>query len=252
MLASWRTKSAKSYDSLFQKWIGWCQEWGSDPVSGPVSEVVNFLADLFEKGYQYRSLNAYRSAISSTHDKVDEASVGQHPLVTRLLAGAFNSRPPQPRYTTTWDVHAVLSYLKGQGENKTLPLKDLTLKTVMLLALTRPSRSADLRLLNVDLCRQSPEGVTFSPAGLTKQARPSNPHQEFVFSKFAPDPSICPVVTVNQYMERMEILHHPEGGQRASQLFISWIKPHQPVTSSSIAQWLKTTLERAGIDVSIF
>ena len=178
--------------------------------------------------------------------------MGQHPLVTWLLAGAFNSRPPQPRYTTTWDVHMVLSYLKGQGENKTLSLKDLTLKTVMLLALTRPSRLADLHLLNVDLCQQSPEGVTFSSAGLTKQARPSNPHQEFVFSKFTPDPSICPVVTVNQYMERTEILRHPEGGQRASQLFISWIKPHQPVTLSSIAQWLKTTLERAGIDVSIF
>ena len=36
-----------------------------------VAEVVNFLADLFEQEYQSRSLNAFRSAISSVHDRVD-------------------------------------------------------------------------------------------------------------------------------------------------------------------------------------
>ena len=87
LLASWRQKSSKSYDSLFTKWASWCSERGSDPISGDVNEVVNFLAHLFEEGYQYRSLNAYRSAISSVHDKVDGVTVGQHPLVARVLKG---------------------------------------------------------------------------------------------------------------------------------------------------------------------
>lgn len=30
---------------MFQKWIG----WDTDPVSGPVSEVAIFLADLYDK-----------------------------------------------------------------------------------------------------------------------------------------------------------------------------------------------------------
>ena len=64
-------KTAKSYDALFQKWVGWCSEQHSDPFSGPVSQVVNFLAHLYQQGYQYRSLNAYRSAISSVHEKID-------------------------------------------------------------------------------------------------------------------------------------------------------------------------------------
>ena len=207
---------------------------------------MNFLADLFEQGYQYRLLNAYHSAISSTHDKVDRASVGQHPSVTRLLAGAFNSRPPQPRYTATWDVNTVLTYLKKQGENGAMSLKDLMLKTVMLLALTRPSRSADFRLLDVNLCQQSLEGITFSPAGMIKQARPSRPYQEFFFARFTPDSSICPVTMVNQYMERTEALHHPEGKQKTSQLFISWIRPHQVVTLASIARWLNPQLSELG------
>ena len=36
-----------------------------------VSDVVNFLAHLYGEGHQYRSLNVYRSAISSMHTKVD-------------------------------------------------------------------------------------------------------------------------------------------------------------------------------------
>jgi len=37
MLSSWRTKTNKSYDSLFAKWHPWCSEWGSDPVHGPIT-----------------------------------------------------------------------------------------------------------------------------------------------------------------------------------------------------------------------
>ena len=100
LLASWRQKSAQSYDSLFRKWVCWCDQRNSDPVSGPISEVINFLANLYKEGYQYRSLNAYKSAISSVHDKVDGHEVGQHPLVSRLLKGVFNTRPPQTRYNS--------------------------------------------------------------------------------------------------------------------------------------------------------
>ena len=36
LLASWRQKSSKSYDSLFGKWVDWCNQQHSDPVSGPI------------------------------------------------------------------------------------------------------------------------------------------------------------------------------------------------------------------------
>ena len=39
--------------------------------------------------------------ILSVHTKVDGYSIGEHPLVARLLKGAFNQRPLQPRYETT-------------------------------------------------------------------------------------------------------------------------------------------------------
>ena len=94
LLSSWRDKSSKSYDSLFKKWVGWCEERNADPIASPVNEVVNFLADLHDKGYSYRSLNAYQSAISSTHDRVDGISIGQHPLVCLILTHLNHVTPP--------------------------------------------------------------------------------------------------------------------------------------------------------------
>ena len=121
MLKSWRAKTNKSYDSLFTKWECWCSEQGSDPISSHVTEVANFLAYLFKGGYQYSSINSYRSAISSVHDRIDGTTVGQHPLITRLIKGVFHSRPPLPRYTHTRDVQTVLDFLRSLGDNRECP-----------------------------------------------------------------------------------------------------------------------------------
>ena len=72
MLASWRDKANSNYGSSFAKWANWCHQWGRNPLSGPISDVINFLADLSAQGYQYQSLNSYRSSV---HEAVDGVSV---------------------------------------------------------------------------------------------------------------------------------------------------------------------------------
>jgi len=211
--------------------------------------VVNFLAHLFDQGYQYRSLNAYQSAISSVHEKVDGYEVGQHPLVSRLLKGVFHQRPPQPRYSETWDVNKVTSYLDSLGENASLPLPVLTHKTVMLLALTRPSRSADLSQLDLRGRRYLPEGVVFQPTKLAKQSRQSKPLTDFFFPAFPHNSRLCPVHALQAYEERTVSFRE---GQGSSVLFLTTIKPHSPASSSTIARWLKSLLGKAGIDTAIF
>ena len=175
MPQSWRTKSAQSYDSHFRKWVRWCSERGRNPISGPASDVAIFLAELFEEGHQSRSLNVFRSAISSVHDQVDGVVVGKHPVICRLLKGAFHAWPPLPRYTATWDVGIVLQYLESIGPTTSLSLKLLTFKLVMLLALTRPSRSADLASLQLDRHQFRQEGVVFLPTSLAKQSAQGKP-----------------------------------------------------------------------------
>ena len=57
LLSSWRDKTNTSYNSLFAKWASWYDQRSRDPTAGPVEDVVNFLAELFTEGYQYRSTN---------------------------------------------------------------------------------------------------------------------------------------------------------------------------------------------------
>ena len=244
MLNSWRTKTN---DSLFRKWHCWCDQQCFDPVSGPTTSVVNFLASLHKEGYQYNSVNAYRSAISSVHEKVDGNDVGKHPLVVWMLKGIYHDRPPLPRYTCTWNVQTVLNYQDSLGDNDTLSLKQLTWKVTMLLALTRPSQSTDLSLLDIAARQYTPNGVTFLPSCLAKQSRQGKPISEFFFSTFPTNSRLCPVPTHRAYEERTESLRNGE-----TKLFLALIKPHMSVTSCTVARWLKALLQAAGMDTSIF
>ena len=38
----------------------------------------------------------------------------------------------------------------------------------------------------------------------------------------------------------------------AAPLFLSYVKPHKPVTSQRIAHWIKDSLKEAGVDTGTF
>ena len=78
------------------------------------------------------------------HPTIDSLRVGEHPLVCQLMKGIFNKKPPLPRYTQTWKVHQVTSYLQGLGDNSEFSLKQLSGKLVVLLALTSAGRGSEL------------------------------------------------------------------------------------------------------------
>ena len=174
-----------------------------DKVPHPLCiELINFLAELYNKGYQYRSPNSYRSAISTVHPKVDDHPVGQHPLVSRMLKGVFNERPPLPRYSTFWDVGVVLRYLKQLGSNDSLSLHLLTFKSVLLLALARLSRSTDLSKLDIQSRTYTSASLIFKAQHLSKQSRPSKPLTDFFYPRFPDDTHVCPVATIQAYERR--------------------------------------------------
>ena len=127
-------------------------------------------------------------------------------------------------------------------------VSDLTHKTAMLMALTRPCRSADLSNLNPMFKQFSPEGVTFHPTKLAKQSRPSKPLTEFFFPSFPHNVKLCPVRALRALEIRTEGRRNETNGNH---LFLTVIKPYNPATSSTIARWLKLVLTKSGIDTNI-
>jgi len=91
-------------------------------------------------------------------------------------------------------------------------------------------------------------GCNFNPVCLSKQSRPSRPIKPFIFPSFSPDKSLCPKVTVQAYVTRTESFRC-EGKEK---LLLSYVKPHNPIASSSVARWIVTMLKLAGIDTDTF
>ena len=134
LAAGWSSGTNTAYQSAWNRWTSWCAERQVDPLSCPIQPFLEFLTGLFKEGLQYRSINTIRSAVSMTHDHIEGNPIRRHPLVSRLLKGVYKSRPPQPRYSATWDVNVVIRYLQSMGENEVLSLKQRSQKLALLMA----------------------------------------------------------------------------------------------------------------------
>jgi len=104
LLAGWSKGTNATYQSGWAKWSVWCSEWEVDPIAYGIKPLLDFFADFYGQGLQYRTINTIRSAVSMTHNTIENIPIGQYPLVSRLMKGIYNSRPPEPWYSTTWDV----------------------------------------------------------------------------------------------------------------------------------------------------
>ena len=165
------------------------------------------------------------------------------------MKGPFNERPPRPKYHSVWDVDLVLNMFRRKGPSTSLPLEDLTIKTAMLFALTRPCRGADLAALDLNNRSVCSEGVLFAPSHLSKQSRPSHSGVEFFFPAFKEDECLCPVATLKAYKLKTKEFWQNKG---ENHLFRSFIGQRKAVSSSTIARWLRSCLQKAGVDTSAF
>ena len=115
----------------WQHWLRYCIWVGIPQYSPAVNQVLDYLASFYESGLSYRTINCYRSALSTTLLPIDTYDVGKHPLVTRLMRGIYNSRPPVKTLVPTWSVTTVLKMLKLWSPNDKLDLKHLTCKMIV-------------------------------------------------------------------------------------------------------------------------
>lgn len=99
-----------------------------------INEIVNFLAFLFEKGYECSSVNYHRSVTSAHHAHVNNNSFGQHPRVCALMTSIFNTCLPKLRYTFVWDTEKVLKHLNDLHDDLDLSIKLYSYKLTMLLS----------------------------------------------------------------------------------------------------------------------
>ena len=131
-------------------------------------------------------------------------------MIKQLMRGAFNRKPPQPRFTNTWDVDMVLNHVQRMGDNKDLSLNDISLKLAMLMALTTAARGSELQKKkkkkqkkNYPQClTDSGDQMVFQIPGLTKTKRPNKPHMSVSVHSYTENSQLDLVGCVREYLSR--------------------------------------------------
>ncbi|KAI2647016.1 Transposon Ty3-G Gag-Pol polyprotein [Labeo rohita] len=217
---------------LFTSWCGRCQQ---DPVNCPVGSVLEFLQSRLSAGLSHSTLKVYVAAIAAYHAPLGGLSVGKDPLVTCFLRGALRLRPPVRPRVPTWDLSVVLEALCRPPFEPVEEISDrfLSIKTVLLLALSSLKRVGDLQALSV-----APSFLDFAP-GLSKAFLypkpgyvpkvPSSTPRPVVLQAFCPPPfrdadqqklnCMCPVRALDAYV------HRAARWRKSDQLFVCYGPP---------------------------
>ena len=208
---------------------------------------MDYLTTLYARGLKYDSINTAKSAISAIVKPSNSVTLGNQPLISRFMKGVFRSRPPVPRYESTWDVHIVLSHLGSFAVASELNLKDLTLTLVMLMALVSAQRTQSLYLLDLNFMKHGTDMIQFAFPAHIKQSRQGYKNPTLQLKAYPADPKLCVVTHLQEYLSRTQKLRGSE-----TQLFVSYVKPHRGVTKDTIARWIRTVMLEAGLHVETF
>ncbi|CAL8110304.1 unnamed protein product [Orchesella dallaii] len=246
LLESCTASTRKQYSCALNKWLKFCSEHNLSPYTAHVNVILRFLNRLYMDGASYSSLNTMRSALSLVLPSVDSFQVGAHPLVVRYLKAVGKLRPPVPRYKSVWDVSLLLNLFRSWPSNENLSLKQLSHKTVALLAILSGQRVQTLSLIELEQVVVNGSVMNILIPHAVKTSKPGVTQPSIVLAKYSLDTNLCPVEAVTCYINLTREI------RKGKSLFVSYEYPYKNVGSQTISRWLKTVLKDAGIDTTIF
>ena len=81
---SWRSSTQRHYEIHLRRWREYCSRTEVDWMRAQPSDCANFLAELFEQGLGYSSINTARSAVSAVCARCNVYLLGLIPLYLEL------------------------------------------------------------------------------------------------------------------------------------------------------------------------
>lgn len=244
MINSITPSTLKQYECALKQWMSFAAENTLDAYNASTTNILSFLTQRFKTGASYTTLNTTRSAISF----IALNDISKDGLISRFLKGVYKTNPSRPRYTSTWDITPVLAYLEKLHPLSQLKAKEVAEKTVTLLALTTAHRLQTLALINIENIKNSPDGITIKIPDLIKTSKPGSYQPELCFPYFKDKPGLCMATTILEYLDYTKYLRNNNN----KRLLISTVKPYGAVSAQTIGHWIKSALNKAGIDTNQF
>lgn len=198
---------------------------------------------MFDEGLKVSSIGVMRSALSDTLGNFDGVKLGQHPIVGKLIDSMHYLRPAKVKEAPKWNVDTVLGNVSTWGANSSMEMEKLTLKLVMLFALSTGARCNELADLRTNLAFRSKNGIRFRLDKHKKQ-RKASIYPGYIDVPTLPDNILmCPVTCFDWYTIRTTGYSINESDDF---LFRALSHPHGKVTTSTISRWISKCIELAG------
>ena len=132
LAASLRELTRKKYNSYQQKWHIYCQEININPATPNITNVLDFLSNLYDQGLTYIAINSAKSALSHISLIPPYPKLSDHLLISHYGKGVFNLKPHRPKLQFAWDAKIVFSYLEEKRLNNKQLDKILSQKLLIL------------------------------------------------------------------------------------------------------------------------
>ena len=161
------------------------------------------------------------------------------------MKGVFNLRTPAPRYNFIWDASVVPNFLRKLPDNNDLPLKLLSFKLIMLIALVSGQRVQTLSCLNLRFSYRVYDSLIFINPDLTKTSGPGKIAAQVVLSQYDQDKKTCVIRCLTKYLSKT--LRH----RSSPKLFLSLQISFRLVGSQTLSLWIKTILHMSGVRTDI-
>ena len=142
----------KVYLSQWTLFEAWCRRRDINPLSATSVCLCDFFVYLFkERCLQTKTIEGYRSAISFILKRASRYDLSQCEILSDMIKSFRLERPRPARTVVQWDLSVVLSLLQShQYSLEAANVRDLTLRTVFLVALALGKRRSELHAIARD------------------------------------------------------------------------------------------------------
>ena len=254
MPATWNT-----YNRQALMFMEFCCQAGLKATSATMAIVTDFMCSLAKLSTCPKAiLNTTSAALSQLYRALGVPSPVNEDIY-KLLTGIIKVQTTQPMmWSEVMPRKTFITMFKEWGENERLSTADLQLKAVTLLALTIMLRPSDIAPRSIHISHQGKvhdnvftcDKVFFTDQGMVLYLHGiKNDYSRDGFCvcvNLASDPAICPVRTLEDYLESTS------GAGHKGTVFVSLKDVNKPVTVTVISGILNKAMKLAGLDSKVY
>jgi hypothetical protein len=260
----WADSTRDLYSNMLNKCKDFCYRKGFDYPPQESHIVAAFLCELADGTLKPASyLNSATAALSAMYTGLGWTNIASDADISMLKRALVKSGTRAPRErSTVMPVKPFIDMFLRWEENDLLPIKDLRLKTITLLALTVMLRPSDIapRSKIFDPVMNITKNIVFSKdniqfnedgsATLSFFGIKNDLHRSGFVERLPPHSvaKLDPVAALKVYIERTESFRPTQD----KPLFLTLSQPFRAISSSTVASILESAITRAGLDNQMY